>query len=264
MIVALSDVHLGFSCCEEGPFRRFLQEISLNPRVDHVVLMGDILDMWRRDPAKLLIDYTDILELLSNMQKSKNVQYVVGNHDYHMIEVSENIKRKYNLDVGMEALIPYGDYTYYFVHGHQFEFPDSLDSYQQFADILCMGDDNTGRTADALWNLYRMCFPHLTTPKKGRLKRKFRNAVNLPSERLEKRVLDRIQKEAVKKREKFEDKIGDCFIVYGHTHRPYVDLNQKLANSGSWANDASTPHLKKDTYITIKESGAVDLHTYSP
>jgi UDP-2,3-diacylglucosamine pyrophosphatase LpxH len=264
MIVALSDVHLGFSCCEEGPFRKFLKEISSNPHIDHVVLMGDIFDMWRRDPVKLLIDHSDILELLSTMQKSKNVYYVVGNHDYHIIEAGENIEKKYSLEVGTETLIPYGGQSYYFVHGHQFEFPNSLDSYQQFANILCMGDDNTGRTADSLWNLYKVCFPHFNTAEtRSRLKQKFKNALGLPTKRMEKKTLDRIQKEAIKKRKEFEDQMGDCFIVYGHTHRPFVDLEQKIANTGSWVDDTSVPYLKKDTYITIEESGAVELLTYS-
>jgi UDP-2,3-diacylglucosamine pyrophosphatase LpxH len=264
MIVALSDVHLGFSCCEEGPFRKFLKEISSNPHIDHVVLMGDIFDMWRRDPVKLLIDHSDILELLSTMQKSKNVYYVVGNHDYHMIEAGENIEKKYNLEVGAETLIPYGDQTYYFVHGHQFEFSSSLESYQHFANILCMGDDNVGSTADSLWNLYKTCLFHLSPFKREfRLERKFKKAVGMPAERLEERTLKIIRKGAVKKRKELEDQVGDCFIVYGHTHRSFVDLEQKIANTGSWVDDTSAPHLKKDTYITIEESGAVELLTYS-
>ncbi|MGC1123213.1 MAG: UDP-2,3-diacylglucosamine diphosphatase [Candidatus Methanofastidiosia archaeon] len=263
MIVALSDVHLGFSCCDEGPFRKFLREISSNPHIDHVVLIGDIFDMWRRDPVKLLIDHSDILELLSTMQKSKNVHYVVGNHDYHMIEAGENIEKKYNLKVGTETFIPYGDRTYYFVHGHQFEFSSSLESYQHFANILCLGDDNVGSTADGLWNLYKMCFPHFTPIKKEfGLERKFKKAMGLPAERLEERTLRKIKKEARKKREELEDQIRDCFIVYGHTHRSFVSLKQKMANTGSWVDDTSAPHLKKDTYITIEESGAVKLLTY--
>ncbi|MBU7014540.1 MAG: UDP-2,3-diacylglucosamine diphosphatase [Theionarchaea archaeon] len=265
MIVALSDVHLGFSCCEERIFRRFLQDILLNPQIDHVVLMGDIFDMWRRDPVKLLIEYSDILELLREMRESKSVHYVVGNHDYHMIEAGENLERKYNVEVGTETLIPYGDQSYYFVHGHQFEFPDSLDSYQQFAGILCMGDDATGRTADGLWNLYKTCFGHFdTTGTESRLKQKFKTAVGLPAERLQEKAMNNIQKEAVKKREEFEDQIGDCFIVYGHTHHSYVDPEQKMANTGSWVDDTSVPHLIKDTYITIDERGAVNLLAYPP
>jgi UDP-2,3-diacylglucosamine pyrophosphatase LpxH len=263
MIVAVSDVHLGFSCCDEDPFRKFLEEISLNPHIDHVVLIGDIIDMWRRDPVKLLIDYSDILELLSTMQKSKKVHYVVGNHDYHMIEAGENIQKTYNLEVGTETLIPYGDRTYCFVHGHQFEFSSSLESYQHFANILCMGDDNVGSTANGLWNLYKICFPHFTpVDMEFGLERKFKKAMGLPAERLEERTLKKIRKEAMKRRKNLETQVGDCFIVYGHTHRPFADLKQRVANTGSWVDDASAPHLKKDTYITIEESGAVELRTY--
>ncbi|MBU7023992.1 MAG: hypothetical protein HXS40_07470, partial [Theionarchaea archaeon] len=128
-----------------------------------------------------------------------------------------------------------------------------------------------GSTADGLWNLYKTCLFHVSPFKREfRLERKFKKAVGLPAERFEERALKKIRKEAVKKRKELEDQVGDCFIVYGHTHRSFVDQKHKIANTGSWVDDASASHHKedtcipkeKDTYITIKESGAVELHTY--
>jgi UDP-2,3-diacylglucosamine pyrophosphatase LpxH len=45
VIVATSDVHLGYYCSDENLFKRFLDDVVDTKEVTHFVLVGDILDM---------------------------------------------------------------------------------------------------------------------------------------------------------------------------------------------------------------------------
>ena len=54
-MVATLDVHLGYYCCDENLFKKFLDDIVDTEEVTHLVLAGDFLDMWRRDNIKLFL-----------------------------------------------------------------------------------------------------------------------------------------------------------------------------------------------------------------
>lgn len=59
-------------------------------------------------------------------------------------------------------------------------------------------------------------------------------------------------------RTEYEDQINDKFIVYGHTHRGYVDKEKKEANTGSWVDGSRHPQYKKNTYIIITDITPID------
>ncbi len=273
MIVVVSDMHLGYRYSNEGLFRKFVNEIVANPKVEHFILMGDILDMWRRDPLKLLIDYKDIFEKLEEINNSgREVHLVVGNHDYHTIELKEDFQTKYDLDVTMDMILTCGAQGYYFIHGYQFEYPYDLELYQEFANVLCMKDDKTGGELDTLWEFWKVV---LSLRRKVPLSKRIRSGVNLkdallkdaldfPEKRLSEEDLDKIEKEAIKMRENNKSQFDDDYMVYGHTHRPFVDTGNCLANSGSWVSDPDNPSVAKNTYLVIEPGKAPEWKIYPP
>lgn len=104
--VAISDVHLGhhvFGDDSAVQFREFLSalESSSNLDVQHLVIIGDFLDLWRDNDDVLFKKYADILERLGKLKtesgKVKSLHYVVGNHDfvmpYYKEHGSEEVKR---------------------------------------------------------------------------------------------------------------------------------------------------------------------------
>jgi UDP-2,3-diacylglucosamine pyrophosphatase LpxH len=74
-------VHLGYEACNKEAFKSFIKQASkdLGPD-DHLVLVGDILDFWRRNNVAVALESQDVLLELQSL-KAK-VHYVAGNHDY--------------------------------------------------------------------------------------------------------------------------------------------------------------------------------------
>ena len=83
MIIVVSDVHLGCQSSNKKEFMQFL-EMCDTPEIDHLVLLGDILDFWRRNNAHVIVENSDVLEKIGHL-KAKKIHYVVGNHDYYIL-----------------------------------------------------------------------------------------------------------------------------------------------------------------------------------
>lgn len=93
--VVVSDVHLGVkkqhgnvTPPDRNQFKQFL--IALRDRklddfrdVNHLILNGDIEDLWRRHLRTLTRENYDIYNLLYEIKEKTNIQvhYVRGNHD---------------------------------------------------------------------------------------------------------------------------------------------------------------------------------------
>lgn len=258
MIVAVSDVHAGTSSKSETLFRTFLDTIATQKEVEHLVLIGDILDMWRGDPDTIFEKYADILERLKELQQKKKVYYILGNHDYHITK-REDIKKHYNLDVRSTLVLPCGTHEYYFIHGYQFEFPDDIEIYQDFANILCLSGDVLAATGEFFWNLYQELSSAVIMSKAWFLKN-FKRSINPPTKRLTRKDMKKINETI--KTWKEEKNMVNTWIVYGHTHDPFVDKERCIVNTGSWMDDPYYPHFEKYTYITIEE-GTVEKNVFS-
>ena len=95
-VVAVSDVHLGFHFDPSFPdpaiaFGKFIDEL-INPKndhkIEHFVILGDFLDLWRRDDECVFERHHDILKDLVDMKNNKKIgelHYLVGNHDYNIL-----------------------------------------------------------------------------------------------------------------------------------------------------------------------------------
>jgi metallophosphoesterase superfamily enzyme len=60
MIAVISDVHLGYEKCNRESFIDFVNVFLGEEHIDHVVLLGDILDFWRRSAKNVVEENRDI------------------------------------------------------------------------------------------------------------------------------------------------------------------------------------------------------------
>ena len=84
MIIAVSDLHLGDLASNRTGFLSFIEDF-LKPKCDEItdlVLLGDILDLWRRNCSRVILDNLDILNDVCSL--GFHIHYIVGNHDFIM------------------------------------------------------------------------------------------------------------------------------------------------------------------------------------
>lgn len=272
MIVVVSDVHLGSDvgrkcrgtghACDDldlDPlFQTFVGYIGkeyLHTKEDRLILLGDIFDFWRKDAAEVLIENQEAVSKLKEIAGRSVINYVVGNHDYTIREMWRGAGTK-NLFSTMDKRLHLGlegiDFT--FMHGHQFEvlanpYDKSEKLYDSISYMLCNSAGVTGSAASAIWAAIDP-EAHLDYAK---------SVKKSASERLKGKhnALDTVEKLAqAKSRSIYTGAEG--WLVYGHTHRCYVDEDSKTANTGSWGRDSDDGGLD---YMTIEE-GKPKLRSY--
>jgi UDP-2,3-diacylglucosamine pyrophosphatase LpxH len=237
LIIAVSDVHIGYDKCNRADFARFLDWVALQEDVTDLVLAGDILEFWRRDMVAVTIESADIIARLIAMYKGgTNVHYIAGNHDYvvrHLKIFSNRFKFSTKVELKEDGV----DYT--FIHGWELD-PDMNDI---FFDPLCWSDDKIGRVADRVWDMYS----------------KYVNPIKYPLEWIRQWISKKTINEMVKPPEEREftsafttaavDSIiaEDNMLICGHTHSPCIIESKKYANCGSWCTNENI----HGTYITI-------------
>lgn len=83
----ISDTHFGLDCSTlKSPAKvdQLLREVwEYEGGCEDVVLLGDILDLWRVRPENAVKDAIPLLERLS--REDLKIRYVVGNHDHHLV-----------------------------------------------------------------------------------------------------------------------------------------------------------------------------------
>jgi UDP-2,3-diacylglucosamine pyrophosphatase LpxH len=213
-----------------------------------LILLGDIFDLWRRDPLGVMLENTDVLQKLLSLQPRIKVSFVVGNHDYHVFKFPEShFGTAFDLHPQRHDLsLQYGGTTYHFIHGYQLENKrfGTLELYELFADRLCMEGDDVGKAADTIWNTVgekRDIWNKLILPSWVEEKAE---KINLPPEERDLEKLDKYAIDLVRKDEHYRD----GFLIYGHTHKPYVNDEDRTANTGSWVKHAAD-------YLVINDQG---------
>ena len=247
--IVVSDIHLGAENSNKDKFIDFIG--NLEGDVERIVLLGDIFDFWRRDPVGVLLENIDIVQKLMCLEPKTNVVFVVGNHDFHLIRFTQSYFGV-TFDLNYDLSLEYGNTRYHFIHGHQLENKrfGTLEIYETFADILCMAGDDVGWAADAIWkkirgggNIWRKIrnllgfSSHSSNPNPkvttSWVKEKTNEMILTP----EKRDLKKLEEYAI---ELINEKYKGEFLVYGHTHEPFVKMENKIANSGSWVKPSAT------------------------
>lgn len=147
MIIAVSDLHLGDPASNRTLFSSFIEEF-LKPKCNEItdlVLLGDILDLWRRNSSSVILENQDILNNICNL--GFHVHYLVGNHDFIIKDYSLGkddrnspvgiICESKNMTVGDVQVLENNGKKFRFIHGHQMDYWYTLPFYEAFARAMC-------------------------------------------------------------------------------------------------------------------------------
>jgi UDP-2,3-diacylglucosamine pyrophosphatase LpxH len=252
MIIVISDVHLGYARSNRDSFREFLEQCT-SIELDHFIILGDLLDFWRANNARVIVDSQDILGLIGRLN-AKSIHYIPGNHDYYIHRLTERYRDFYPFQVSKRLRLEDGGQVINFFHGYELEVltslePMTVESYERWSERMCFSERITGNLAMWIWDFIEN---RNEVTEKAILMRK------PPYERSSfDRVRDLATSEGVylvlgmRPGEK---------LVYGHTHRPFLSEDGRVANTGSWV-DEGPPDRPRNTYLTI-ENGKIELKVF--
>ncbi|BDZ69285.1 metallophosphoesterase [Methanobacterium ferruginis] len=261
MILVVSDVHLGFEKSNRDAFLNFLDTLE-DVEIEHLVLLGDILDLWRRNNAEIIKENNDILFKLNSLNADE-IHYIAGNHDYYILDLNKRYYtfdsgKKYNIDnkvtISKSLRLKSGKESFFFIHGYEleaqlWEFPGSIEMYEEFNNEMCYNKDTVGALLSKIWEAIGFI------TKKQRF---MRTMTDSPLER-----------ENANKLDEFATFSGKNFLlgmrpdenlVFGHTHRPFIDKDRKVANTGSWIDELPEKD-KQNSYIQI-DKGKMELNFF--
>ena len=241
-LICISDVHLGYQHSRREEFARFLGELAEKKEVEGLVVVGDLLDMWRRDMAGVVLENADILGQMARL--SFPVYYVAGNHDYH-VRLLRNFH--YPFFFSSQLNLTQAGVTCRFLHGYEFD-PTLLQGY---FEALCYTSDELGEMGSQAYSLFTRLWQRWPPwPGAKRRRQEMKQMLRPPQERIAGLV------QGIEERARAQVGPGEV-LVFGHTHRPFAQGN--LANCGSWVADS----FPSSTYIEIT-SGQPNLHTFPP
>ncbi len=238
-IVVASDQHLGYANSNVDVFREFLDVLAQRDDVDTFVVLGDFVDMWRRDISGLFLEFNDILRKLLALQQKMKIVCVAGNHDFHLLNLTDS---RYPLKFEKDTTIQGDGVEYVLKHGWEFD----PEQHEPIMELLCHNlSDEQGRLRSDVWaELTRIGGSALDSVK---------DLLNLPDrdERLQHLMsppevrlagaFSAVENNAI-------SSVGpDQILVFGHTHHPFVNAAKNVANSGSWVSDATTTN----TYVEL-------------
>ncbi|MGQ9639775.1 MAG: metallophosphoesterase [Candidatus Bathyarchaeia archaeon] len=253
MIIVVSDIHLGYRNSNRKLFLNFLEDLCKPmDSDDHLVLLGDILDFWRRNNVLVAIENEPIFKNLESL--NSKIHYVVGNHDYTLMTLKLPEDQYFN--VSKTLRIRDGGVSYNFIHGYQLEVlallePLTIEEYESLCISLCQRTgDFIGDILSVLWDTL-----HLTFKRGDRRRRAISSITEVPESRRDMHRVEQLARSSVK--DLFLGLERGAKLIFGHTHRPFIEEN--VANTGSWVSDASV----HNTYLTI-DNGKMELKVYKP
>ena len=190
--IAVSDIHIGHwgSDKNKRAFEDFVDGfVKKARRIDHLIILGDFLDLWRRDDDELLMENRELLQKLVRLKRSGKIgelQYVVGNHDYlipwykwrgYALRSTSRRRRallkEFKFTDASSAkpkslkLPERGDrvnttHTFEFKHGHQ-DGPGQLGAaYDEICEWLCYQGNTGGLITSVIWK-YKAYIPALVS-----------------------------------------------------------------------------------------------------
>jgi UDP-2,3-diacylglucosamine pyrophosphatase LpxH len=251
LIIAVSDVHLGYGRSNREAFMTFLDDVGRSMgRSDHFVLLGDIFDFWRRNNVAVVLENEDTVGKIEDLAAS--VHYVPGNHDFTFASLVASGTGAFNIQKNLT--LEEDGARFAFLHGYQLEVlanlePLTIEEYEQLCVSLCQRTgDFIGDLLSFLWDSLHLSF------KRGDKRRDMvQSVVAIPEKRKDMHKVDRLAKSRAKNL--FLGLNKEDRFVFGHTHRPF--LEGTVANTGCWVSDAS----EQNTYLKV-ESGEMQLLRY--
>jgi len=273
MIVVISDVHLGYEKCNKEVFESFVEEFLEKEKIEHLILLGDILDFWRRSNESVLFENMDILCKLNKVKAKK--YYVIGNHDYSLtcLEQIKDLQFEFKRELTLEN----GDKKFKFIHGYQLDEGTYSPFYEDIlCPLLCMSGNKVGGWLSDRWDdvqRIKSIFAKesgidISDKEDEELEALIEFLKRAPEDREKSQMYEKEVMMAKELARRYEDflkakgveyliepmkKSTDEILVYGHTHKPFCNKGEK-ANTGSWVSDA------KDTnsYLII-DNGKMEL-----
>ncbi len=162
MIIAVADLHLGSQAANKSGFSDFIHNF-LEPNQDdisRIVLLGDVLDLWRNSNSQVLLQNFDILSELGRLDMKKN--YLAGNHDYIIFSLLNQSSLSVPpdstgvLDQVAETLDLKSDgLKLKLAHGHQIDYWPALRFYEIFSQAMCFVDSEDQDLSDLWQIIYR-------------------------------------------------------------------------------------------------------------
>ena len=241
-------MHLGYEKSNKNDFLRFLEECD-SKNIEHFVLLGDILDLWRRNNAKIVIENAEIMTKIANLN-AKNKYYIVGNHDYYLLKLNKRYEENYPFVISKSLRLNDGKSKFYFMHGYELEVmanlePLTIESYEEVSEKMCFAEDRTGWFLSKVWDT----FEKISAAKDA--------IVMMQKNPQERTDIDKIYNFAVSEAAYILiGKKPDEKFVFGHTHRPFITKNGNVVNTGSWVAELS-PEFQ-NSYVEIS-NGEMNL-----
>jgi UDP-2,3-diacylglucosamine pyrophosphatase LpxH len=248
MIIVVSDIHLGYNKSNSKDFFIFLEK-CYTANIDHLILLGDIVDFWRRDRAEAVIENARILDKIAKLN-IKKINYVVGNHDYYLLELNERYSGNFPFIISKYLRLEDGGKKFYLMHGYDLEVanlePLSIDTYEELSEGMCFADNFMGGLLSDIWALLNKNSVYNRIKKIKRYNIKYRN--------------NKINRLALSEGKYLL--LGmrpDEILVFGHTHKPFINEKARVINTGCWVNE-NDPSIQ-NTYLKIS-NGFMELKTF--
>jgi UDP-2,3-diacylglucosamine pyrophosphatase LpxH len=240
--IIVSDLHLGYEKCNVTAFTDFLTDhISKgNSKEYSIFILGDLWDLWRKHD---IIYSQESDEVLSLINQFKDVYYLPGNHDHITLDAAEHFPDFNCYNISRYFRIKSGEKNFFLVHGHELEVLSKLISlkpseYDKISDELCRMNDTEGNIASYLHDMYHKVFkqgqPQITDFLQTAEQREGMDAIDKFAKSKARYPLLGMQ-------------LNDI-LIFGHTHRPYIDIENSVVNTGAWTADMLIPKWFEEEY----------------
>jgi UDP-2,3-diacylglucosamine pyrophosphatase LpxH len=240
--IIVSDLHLGYEKCNATAFTDFLANYTTNgiARDYSLFVLGDLWDFWRQHN---IIYSNESDEILSLINQFKDVYYLPGNHDHIVVDAFRNYPDFNCYNISKYFRIKSGDRNFFLVHGHELEVISKLTyltipEYDKISDQLCRMNDTEGNIASYLHEMFHRVFTQGQPQISDLLQ---------PAE--QRQGMDAIDKFARSKARYplLGMRLNDI-LIFGHTHRPYNDIQNSVVNTGAWITNMLVPKWFEEEY----------------
>ena len=273
--VIVSDVHLGYQInnvdqSNVNEFQNFVQNFLANKQIEYFIMLGDIIDLWRRDSPTVIGLYDSLMSQIGGFHNISHKYYIIGNHDYLIRSDPRTSNWGFQFEDVFSQTI--GGSKFRFIHGYQIEYRDILDFYKWVSATLCDTDATVMDVASHVWQTYEVAkrsAAGMLEVNQGWLSDLItEDLLRNPDERsLRYRALGLIQKilailrdllgketaEDIRNNAKETSDVNlqdDEFLVFGHTHDAFNE--NLIANAGCWIKG------KPNTYLYIDDTGKLE------
>ena len=233
--IIISDVHIGYEKSNASAFVDFLSDcISRGTSKEYsLFILGDLWDLWRKHDIIYSKESDDILYLINQF---KEVYYLPGNHDHIVLDAAQNYPDFNCYNIAKYYRVRSGDKNFFLVHGHELEVISKLISmklseYDKISDQLCRMNDTEGKIASYLHETFHKVFtkgqPQIT------------DFLQIAEQRQGMDAIDKFAKSKAKY-PLLGMQLNDI-LIFGHTHRPYIDIQNSVVNTGGWLANMMVP-----------------------